>query len=118
MKNIERKLIKIDATDQSVGRLASQIAMILRGKTKPEYQPHLDLGDIVEVSNIDKVKFTGRKFEQKNYFSFSGYIGGLKTKKMSEVFSNNPADVLYRAVKQMLPANRLRNDMLKRLSVK
>jgi large subunit ribosomal protein L13 len=118
MKNIERKLIKIDATDQSIGRMASSIAMILRGKTKPEYQPHLDLGDIVEVSNIEKVKFTGRKFEQKNYFSFSGYIGGLKTKKMSEVFSNNPAEVLHRAVKQMLPPNRLRNDMMKRLSVK
>lgn len=118
MKNIERKLIKIDATDQSVGRLASQIAMILRGKTKPEYQPQLDLGDIVEVSNIDKVKFTGRKFEQKNYFSYSGYIGGLKTKKMSEVFSNKPAEVLHRAVKQMLPPTRLRNGMLKRLNVK
>jgi len=118
MKNIDRKLIKIDATDQSIGRMASSIAMILRGKTKPEYQPHLDLGDIVEVSNIEKAKFTGRKFEQKNYFSFSGYIGGLKTKKMSEVFSNNPAEVLHRAVKQMLPANRLRNDMMKRLSVK
>jgi large subunit ribosomal protein L13 len=118
MKNIERKLIKIDATDQSIGRMASQIAMSLRGKTKPEYEPHLDLGDIVEVSNIDKAKFTGRKFEQKNYFSFSGYIGGLKTKKMSEVFSNNPADVLYRAVKQMLPPTKLRNGMLKRLNVK
>ena len=118
MKNIERKLIKIDATDQSIGRMASVIAMILRGKTKPEYQPHLDLGDIVEVSNIEKVKFTGRKFEQKNYFSFTGYVGGLKTRKMSEVFSNNPAEVLHRAVKQMLPPNRLRNDMMKRLNVK
>jgi len=118
MKNIERKLIKIDATDQSIGRMASAIAMILRGKTKPEYQPHLDLGDIVEVSNIEKVKFTGRKFEQKNYFSFTGYVGGLKTRKMSEVFSNNPAEVLHRAVKQMLPPNRLRNDMMKRLNVK
>lgn len=118
MKNIERKLIKIDATDQSIGRMASSIAMILRGKTKPEYQPHLDLGDIVEVSNIEKVKFTGRKFEQKNYFSFTGYVGGLKTRKMSEVFSNNPAEVLHRAVKQMLPPNRLRNDMMKRLNVK
>ena len=118
MKNIVRKTHRIDASGQVVGRLATRIATLLRGKHKPEFSPHLDLGDIVEVSNIDKAKFTGRKFEQKNYFSFSGYIGGLKTKKMSEVFSNNPAEVLYRAVKQMLPANRLRNDMLKRLSVK
>lgn len=118
MKNIERKLHKIDATDQAIGRMASEIAILLRGKNKPEYEPYLDHGDMVEVSNISKVKFTGRKFEQKNYFSFTGYVGGLKTRKMSEVFSKNPAEVLFRAVKQMLPATRLRNDMLKRLVIK
>lgn len=118
MKNIERKLHKIDATDQAIGRMASEIAILLRGKNKPEYEPYLDHGDMVEVSNISKAKFTGRKFEQKNYFSFTGYIGGLKTRKMSEVFSKNPGEVLFRAVKQMLPATRLRNDMLKRLVIK
>jgi len=118
MKNIERKLHKIDATDQAIGRMASEIAILLRGKNKPEYEPYLDHGDMVEVSNIDKVKFTGRKFEQKNYFSFTGYVGGLKTRKMSEVFSKNPGEVLHRAVKQMLPPTRLRNDMMKRLVIK
>ena len=118
MKNIERKLHKIDATDQAIGRIASQIAILLRGKNKPEYEPYLDLGDMVEVTNIDKAKFTGRKFDQKNYFSFTGYIGGLKTRKMSEVFIKNPGEVLHRAVKQMLPPTRLRNDMLKRLVIK
>jgi len=118
MKNIERKLHKIDAEGQSIGRMASEIAIILRGKNKPEYEPYLDLGDMVEVSNISKAKFTGRKFEQKNYFSFTGYIGGLKTRKMSEVFSKNPGEVLYRSVKQMLPPTKLRNDMLKRLVIK
>ncbi len=118
MKNIERKLHKIDATEQAIGRMASEIAILLRGKNKPEYEPYLDLGDIVEVTNIDKAKFTGRKFEQKNYFSFTGYIGGLKTRKMSEVFSKNPGEVLHRAVKQMLPPTRLRTDMLKRLVIK
>ena len=118
MNNIERKLHKIDASGQSIGRLASEIAIILRGKNKPEYEPYLDLGDMVEVTNVSQAKFTGHKFEQKNYFSFTGYIGGLKTRKMSEVFAKNPADVLYRAVKQMLPASRLRNDMLHRLVIK
>jgi large subunit ribosomal protein L13 len=118
MKNIERKLHKIDATDQAIGRMASEIAILLRGKNKPEYEPYLDHGDMVEVSNIDKAKFTGRKFEQKNYFSFTGYVGGLKTRKMSEVFSKNPGEVLHRAVKQMLPPTRLRNDMMKRLVIK
>ena len=118
MKNIERKLHKIDATDQAIGRMASQIALLLRGKNKPEYEPYLDLGDMVEVSNIAKAKFTGRKFEQKNYFSFTGYIGGLKTRKMSEVFIKNPGEVLHRAVKQMLPPTRLRTGMIKRLVIK
>ncbi len=118
MKNIERKLHKIDAEGQSIGRLATNIALILRGKNKPEYQAHLDLGDIVEVSNIDKVKFTGKKLDQKQYYHYSGYIGGLKTKKMSEIFEKNPGDILYRAVREMLPNTRLRNGMLKRLIIK
>jgi len=118
MKNIERKLHKIDATDQSIGRMASQIAILLRGKNKPEYEPYLDLGDMVEVSNIDKANFTGRKFAQKNYLSFTPYVGGFKTRKLSEIFSKKPGEVLHRAVKQMLPPTRLRNDMMKRLFIK
>ncbi|MFA6549639.1 MAG: 50S ribosomal protein L13, partial [Candidatus Margulisiibacteriota bacterium] len=113
-----RQLHKIDATDKSVGRLATQIAIILRGKNRPEYTPNLDEGGIVEVSNIKKLKFTGRKLEQKKYFHYSGYPGGLKTLKMSTVAQKNPGEILKRSVKQMLPANRLRNGMMKRLVIK
>lgn len=118
MKSIERKLHKIDASDQTIGRLSTKIAILLRGKNKPEYVPNIDNGDIVEVSNIKKIKFTGKKLEQKKYFSYSGYPGGLKTRKMSELNEKDPADILVRSVKQMLPANRLRNNMLKRLIVR
>ena len=118
MKNIERKLQKIDAAGQTVGRLATKIAVILRGKTKPEFQPHLDLGDIVEVSNISQLKFTGKKLDQKQYHHYSGYLGGLKSKKMSEILSKNPGDILHRAVREMLPPTKLRTAQLKRLIIK
>jgi large subunit ribosomal protein L13 len=118
MKNIVRNLQKLDATDQSVGRLATKIANLLRGKLKPEYQAHLDLGDIVEVSNISKLKFTGKKLAQKQYHHFTGYIGNLKTRKMSDIFSKDPGDVLRRAVHEMLPDNKLRAGMIKRLNIK
>jgi large subunit ribosomal protein L13 len=118
MIKVERKLHKIDATDKTVGRLATNIATILRGKNKPEYQPHLDFGDIVEVSNIDGLKFTGKKADQKKYFSYSGYLGGLKTKKISEILAVNPGDVLRRAVREMLPDTKMRVAMLKRLIIK
>jgi len=118
MKNIVRKLHKLDATDQTVGRLATRIANLLHGKTKPEFEPHLDLGDIVEVTNISKLRFTGKKLFQKQYHHFSGYLGGLKTKKMSDIYATNPGDVLYRAVREMLPPTKLRVGMLKRLIIK
>lgn len=118
MKNIERKLHKLDASGQTPGRLGTKIAMILRGKHKAEFQPHLDLGDIVEVNNVSEMKFTGKKIEQKEYHHYSGYLGGLKTKKMSEVLATNPGDVLFRAVRKMLPNIKLRNNMLKRLIIK
>jgi large subunit ribosomal protein L13 len=118
MIKIERKLHKIDATDLTIGRMATKIALILRGKNKPEFQPHLDLGDIVEVANIDKIKFTGKKFDQKQYHHFTGYIGNLKSKKMSEIYSKNPGEILKRAVREMLPDTKLRVNMLKRLIIK
>ncbi len=117
MKNIERKTHTIDASGQSVGRLSTQIASLLRGKHKPEYLPYLDLGDIVYVKNVSKLKFTGKKLEQKNYYRFTGYVGNLKTIKMSDVNKKNPGEIIKRAVKQMLPNNKLRNDMLKRLII-
>lgn len=118
MNKIERKTHKLDASDQAIGRLASQIAIILRGKNKPEYQPHLDEGDIVEVLNIAKASFSGKKLLQKKYFSYSGYQGGLKTKRMSEVFSKDPGEVLRRAVKQMLAPTKLRGAQMKRLIIR
>ncbi len=119
VKTMERKLHKIDAAGKAVGRIASDIAILLRGKNKPEFQPHIDGGDIVEVANIDKVKFSGKKTDQKVYHHFSGYPGGLKTKKMSELIDNkNFADILRRAVREMLPPVRFRNAMLKRLIIK
>ena len=118
MNKITRKIYKFDASDQAVGRLATKVANILRGKHKPEFQPHLDLGDIVEITNIDKLKFTGKKLEQRNYYHYSGYLGGLKTKKMSEVFAHDPGDVLRRAVREMLAPTRLRNNIMKRLIIK
>ena len=118
MKNIERKLQRVDATDQAVGRIATKIANLLRGKHKPEFEPHLDLGDIVEVVNIDKLKFSDKKLDQKQYYHYSGCLGGLKTKKMSEINAKNPGEILYRAVREMLPDTKLRVGMLKRLIIK
>lgn len=114
----ERNTHKIDASNQAVGRLASQIAIILRGKNKPEYQPHIDNGDIVEVSNINKLKFTGKKLEQKKYYKYSGYPGGLKETKMGDLAKKDQGEILRRAVKQMLPPTKLRTNMLKRLIIK
>ncbi len=115
MNKIERKLHKIDATDKAVGRLATQIATYLRGKNKPEFIPNIDGGDIVEVSNLNKLKFTGKKIDQKTYYHYSGYPGGMKEKKMNKL---EPADVLRRAVREMLPPVKFRQDMLRRLIVK
>lgn len=115
---ITRKLHKIDAANQAVGRLASRITLLLRGKNKPEFQPNIDGGDIVEVTNISKLKFTGKKLEQKKYYRYSGYPGGLKETKLADLKKKDPAAVLRIAVKKMLPDNKLRINMLKRLIIK
>ena len=109
---------EIDATNQSLGRLASQIALLLRGKDSPKFQPHVLNEEKVVVSNVDKIKFTGRKLEQKKYYHYSGYPGGIKERKMGEVFAKNPKEVLRRAVFGMLPKNRLRKEMIKNLQFK
>jgi len=118
MNKIDRKIHQLDAADQTIGRLATKIATLLRGKNKADFTPHLDMGDIVEVKNISGIKFTGKKFDQKQYHHFSGYIGGLKSKKMKDVYSRNPGEVLYRAVREMLPPVKFRTNMLKRLIIK
>lgn len=118
MSTVKRKLHKIDASDKAAGRLATQIAIILRGKNKPEFEPHIDAGDIVEVSNADKLKFTGKKIEQKKYYKYSGYQGGLKETKLGDLAKSNPGEILRRAVREMLPPNRLRKAMLRRLIIR
>lgn len=114
----QRETHKFDASGQSIGRLASKIAIILRGKNKPEFEPHIDNGDIVEVTNIKEVKFTGKKLDQKKYFRYSGYPGGLKEVKMRDMYNSRPDEVLKRSVKEMLPNNKLRVGMIKRLIIK
>ncbi|PIY78449.1 MAG: 50S ribosomal protein L13 [Parcubacteria group bacterium CG_4_10_14_0_8_um_filter_35_7] len=117
-KKITRKTHTIDAQGKVLGRLASNITLILRGKNKPEFRPYVDVGDIVEVFNVDKVKITGQKLKNKKYFRYSGYPGGLKEKKMGELFKENPFEILRRAVWHMLPNNKLRKEMIKRLKHK
>lgn len=114
---IIRETHKLDATGQSVGRLATQIVILLRGKNKASFQPHIDGGDNIIITNASKVKFTGKKIDQKEYYHFSGYPGGLKTKKIKDVFAKNPGEVIKRAVWNMLPKNKLRNSMIKRLKI-
>ena len=111
-------MIEINAENQILGRLASRIALILRGKHSPSFQPHILSKEKVVVSNVDKIKFTGKKLEQKKYFHYSGYPGGLREKRMKEVFEKNPNEVLRIAVLGMLPKNRLRKEMIKNLQFK
>ena len=112
-----REVYTIDASGQAIGRLASQIAILLRGKNKASYVPHLDEGGVVYVKNIREAILTGKKLAQKKYYRHSGYPGGLKVQSLSQIQADQPDEVLRRAVKQMLPANRLRDDMLKRLII-
>lgn len=112
---MERTVHKIDATDQPLGRLASRVAMLLRGKNKATFQRHLDEGDSVAVYNFSEVKITGNKLNQKIYYRHSGYIGGLKEEKMKDLMARNPDEILKKAVYGMLPKNKLRPLMIKRL---
>ena len=114
---MKRKIHTIDATDKVLGRLAAQIATILRGKNKPEFLPYKDMGDAVNIKNIQKIKITGKKIEQKKYFRHSGYLGGLKETPLKKVLEKNPALVLRRAVFGMLPKNKLRAKMIKKLRI-
>lgn len=110
-------MIKIDATNKILGRLASEIAVILRGKNKADFQPHLDQGDAVEVINTDKMKVTGKKMDKKIYYKHSGYIGHLKKTPLKVLFQKDSREVLKKAVYGMLPKNKLRAKMIKRLKL-
>lgn len=110
-------MIKIDATNQPLGRLASKVANFLRGKHRPDFQSHLLSKEKVIVYNTDKIKLTGKKLEQKKYYHHSGYPGGLKIIKLKELFKNNSREVLRRAVFGMLPKNKSRKKIIKNLKL-
>jgi len=112
---MERKTHKIDASGKILGRLASEISILLRGKHKPSFQPNKDLGDFIIVENVDKIRVTGKKMEKKKYYRHSEYMGGLKEISLKELFAKNPAQVLRMAVSRMMPRNRLRKEQIKRL---
>jgi large subunit ribosomal protein L13 len=114
---IEREWYVVDAQGKTLGRLASSIATILRGKHKPIYTPHLDCGDFVIVINADKVRVTGRKMDQKFYYRHSGYPGGLSRIRLRDQLNKHPERVLQAAVKGMLPKNKLGRRMFKKLKV-
>jgi large subunit ribosomal protein L13 len=116
-EEIERNWYVVDAEGQTLGRLASRIAPILKGKHKPSYTPHLDCGDYIVVINADKVRVTGRKKDQKFYYRHSGYPGGLSSISLRDQLDRFPERVLQSAVKGMLPKNRLGRRMIKKLKV-
>ena len=114
---VQRNWYVVDGTNQTVGRMCAKIASVLRGKNKPYYTPHVDCGDFVIVTNCDKIKFTGNKLEDKMYINFSGYPGGKKEEAAGELLKRRPDVIIERAVKGMLPKNRLGRKMYKRLYV-
>ncbi len=114
---VQREWLVVDATDLVLGRLASQVAQILKGKNKPQYTPHVDTGDFVIVVNADKIKVTGNKLQAKEYFRHTGFPGGLRSEKLATVLAKRPDRVIERAVKGMLPKNTLGRAMGKKLKV-
>jgi large subunit ribosomal protein L13 len=115
--NREREWLVVDATGKTLGRLATQLADILRGKHKPEYTPHCDVGDFVIVTNAEKISVTGKKREEKKYYRHSGYPGGLRSRTLNEMLDRRPEEVIRLAVKGMLPRNRLARAQLRKLKV-
>ncbi len=114
---VQRNWYVVDGTNQTVGRMCAKIASVLRGKNKAYYTPHVDCGDFVIVLNADKVKFTGNKMDEKEYLTFSGYPGGQKGEIAKDLLKRRPEVVIERAVKGMLPKNRLGRKMYKKLFV-
>ena len=107
----------VDAKDKTLGRLASNLASYLRGKHKPEYTPHADVGDFVVVINVDKIRVTGNKLDDKRYYHYSGYPGGMKTQSFKEMQTTRPQRVLELAVKGMLPKGPLGRQMFRKLKI-
>jgi large subunit ribosomal protein L13 len=115
--NRERNWLLVDAAGQTLGRLSTQIADALRGKTKPEYTPHVDTGDFVVVINAEKIAVTGNKRADKKYYRHSGYPGGIKERTLNDMLERRPEEVIRHAVKGMLPRNRLARKQLTKLKV-
>jgi large subunit ribosomal protein L13 len=114
---IERRWYVVDAEGKTLGRLATQIADTLRGKTKPQYTPHVDTGDFVVVVNAEKVAVTGNKLDDKLYYRHSGYPGGLRSRPLRDQLERRPTEVIRKAVKGMLPRNRLARQQLNKLKI-
>ena len=116
-EDVERKWFVVDAEGQTLGRLASQIATVLRGKHKPIYNPSVDTGDYVVVVNAEKIHTTGRRMDSKKYYTHSGYVGGLKERTLREMLETDPDRVIHLAVRGMLPKNALGRKIIKKLKV-
>ena len=114
---IDRKWYVVDAEGKTLGRLASEVAKVLRGKNKPIFTPHIDTGDYVIVVNAEKIKVTGKKLDQKVYYRHSGYVGGIKETTLKEMLNKHPERVIEFAVKGMLPKGPLGRSMIKKLHV-
>ncbi len=114
---MERETHIVDAKDKPLGRLAVEVANLLRGKNKESFAPHKDIGDFVVIKNIDRIVFTGNKFNKKVYYRHTGYIGGLKETPLKELFKKDPLEVLKKAVYGMIPPNKLRAKQIKRLKI-
>jgi large subunit ribosomal protein L13 len=114
---VARDWYLVDAEGQTLGRLATRIADTLRGKTKPEYTPHVDTGDFVVVVNAEKIAVTGKKLDEKMYYRHSGYPGGLRSRSLRDQLERRPTEVLRKAVKGMLPRNRLARTQLTKLKI-
>jgi len=116
-KEIQQRWYLVDAEGQTLGRLATRIADTIRGKRKPQYTPHIDTGDFVVVVNAEKIAVTGKKLEEKIYYRHSGYPGGLRERTLAEELERRPTEVLRKAVKGMLPRNRLARRQLTKLKI-
>lgn len=116
-KDIKKEWLVVDAEGQTLGRLATEISRVLRGKHKPIFVPHLDCGDNIIVVNASKIKLTGNKLTDKMYYHHTGYIGGIKAASASEILAKRPERLIHKAVKGMLPKNKLSNHLMTNLRV-
>tara|TARA_B100000963_G_scaffold320936_1_gene303846 strand:+ start:6727 stop:7179 length:453 start_codon:yes stop_codon:yes gene_type:complete len=116
-EGVNKDWLLVDATNEALGRLSSKVAKILRGKHKPSFTPHVDCGDYVVVINAEKIKLTGDKFEKKEYISHTGYPGGQRIKTAKQIFEKNPTILIEKAIKGMLPKNKLGATIFSNLKV-